>query len=123
MSYTISLAPSGDYIVVTVEGRLTAKIAAKYTAEAHRKAAETGVNCFLIDVRQAVNVETAVSNYDYAYREMPKLKLDPRARAALLAAPADHSHDFVETVIRNAGFDVRLFRDESAALRWLLKTS
>jgi hypothetical protein len=38
---------------------------------------------------------------------------------ALLVDPEDHSHDFVETVGRNAGLNVTLFRDRDAAKQYL----
>ena len=122
MQYTISVSESGQYIVITVQGRLTIQLATEYTLEAHRRAAELGLTRFLVDARNAVNVESTVTNYEYAYHDLTKQQLNPNAGVALLVAPADHSHDFIETVSRNAGFNVRLFRDEAQAVRWVLSS-
>ncbi len=82
---------------------------------------ELGLNCYLTDVTEARNEDTATSNYNYAYSEMPKVRGGERSksRVASLVHPADHSHDFVETVSRNAGIDVRLFTDLDKALKFL----
>jgi len=52
---------------------------------------------------------------------LPKQDLSTSARVALLVAPEDHSHDFVELVVRNAGYNVRLFRNEGQAKSWIEK--
>jgi hypothetical protein len=40
----------------------------------------------------------------------------------MLTSPNDKSHDFIETVLRNAGYDVKLFVNESEAITWLEET-
>lgn len=47
----------------------------------------------------------------------PELHRD--VRAAILVDATDRKHDFVETVSRNAGYNVRVFDDEEAAIAWL----
>ena len=42
------------------------------------------------------------------------------ARVATLVSPDDHSHDFMETVARNAHLDVKTFTDPDQARRFLL---
>jgi hypothetical protein len=42
-------------------------------------------------------------------------------RVAVLVRPEDHSHDFAETVTKNAGQDITIFRDREAAINHLLK--
>ena len=47
--------------------------------------------------------------------------IDRNARVAVLRSPGDHSHDFIETVSRNAGLHVKLFTDRAKALAHLLE--
>jgi len=47
------------------------------------------------------------------------LDLQKNARSAILTSRDDRSHDMVETFMRNAGYNVRIFTDESAAVAWL----
>jgi hypothetical protein len=44
-------------------------------------------------------------------------------RAAILVDPTDRSHDFVEVVSRNAGYNVRVFIEEERAIAWLEEAS
>jgi hypothetical protein len=82
---------------------------------------ELNILRYLYDLRNAPNIESVTSNYEFAYKEMPKSPLDANATVALLADPEDRSHDFVETVMRNAGFNVRLFSEKEEAVAWLEK--
>ena len=50
---------------------------------------------------------------------MKRLDLQRDVRSAILVDSGDHSHDFVETVTQNAGYVVRVFDDEAAAIAWL----
>lgn len=74
---------------------------------------------FLFDFRKAPNLESASQVYAFAYHDAQTLKVDRVARAAILVAPDDKSHDFSETVLRNAGYPASIFTDEDAAIRWL----
>jgi len=79
------------------------------------------IHRYLLDATDARNTESVMDGYDFAYRDMQVVDgIDPRARVALLVAPEDHSHDFIETTSKNAGFDVTLFRDAPSALHHLL---
>lgn len=119
MSYTVALSDNGRYIVCRVTVPITMEVARAFTLEMDRLSRATRVKRFLSDVREAPNVLDTIGNYDFAYSEMPGFNLQKDARAAILASPADRSHDFVETVSQNAGYRVRLFRDEAAAIAWL----
>jgi hypothetical protein len=50
---------------------------------------------------------------------MRRPEIDPSSRVAILVGTVDHSHDFVETVSKNAGQDVAPFTDPEAAGRHL----
>jgi hypothetical protein len=120
VSYSIGLSEDGSYLICRVTGPMTVETAREFTQKMDRVSRETGVNRFLSDVREAPNVSGTLENYRYAYKDMPELDLRRDVRAAILADPADHSHDFAETVVQNAGYNVRLFHDEEAAIAWLL---
>lgn len=121
MSYTIGLSQDGQYIVCRVKGRMTVDIARASAKEIDRLSRATKIKRFLNDVRDAPNVLGTLENYDYAYRDMRELDLQRDVRSAILADPADRSHDFVETVAQNAGYNVRVFYDEDTAIAWLKK--
>lgn len=116
MAFTITVSPDRAFLIVTVTGSLEAEEGLRFVAESRARAAELGVNRVLLDVTGAVNTDTTLNSYDFAYRHVP-LKPGPRGllRVAALALPDDHSHDFVVLASRNAGLNITLFRDRAAA--------
>jgi len=122
MSYTIKPSEDGKYIVLKHWGELTSALAMERNLEAHALGAELGITRYLVDGTESRNVDTVTKTYKFAYED---IKIPPginqNARIAMLVSPEDHSHDFVETVTRNAGQDVTLFRDREKAIDHLLK--
>lgn len=119
MAYTITPSEENQYLICRVSGEITVSSAEQVTMELDRVSRERRIKRFLYDVREAKNVMSNFQNYDYAYKEMSKMNLQRDVRSAILTEPDDHSHDFVETVMRNAGYSVRLFRDRDTAVAWL----
>jgi SpoIIAA-like len=119
MSYTVAPSENGVYLVCRVNGEITAEIARAFTEELDRQSRALNIKRFLNDVRNASNVLSTFENYNFAYHEMAQMKLQRDVRSAILVRPEDTSHDFVETVTQNAGYNVRVFRDEAAAIAWL----
>ena len=119
MGYTISVSEDGTYLRVQVNEPMTRKLAGRIGQEMNATGAEHNLKCYLYDLRNVPNVESPATNYFFAHEDMPALHLDKSVRSAILASPEDHSHDFAETVLLNAGYTVRLFRDEAAAIAWL----
>ena len=75
-----------------------------------------------MDLTEAKHVDTVTNTYKFAYEDMQFLPgINKNVRVAVLVSPDDHSHDFVETVARNAGQNVTLFREREAAIQYLLK--
>lgn len=122
MACTITPAPGGRYIIITVTGTINRQTAMQYNMEAHALGQQLGIDRFLMDVTEARNTDTVIDTYDFAYHDLseaPGLVLE--ARVAVLVSPGDHSHDFVEVVARNAGLNLTLFTDRDEAVQHLLK--
>lgn len=119
MAYTIGLSENERYIICRVSGPLTAQATAAYTKEVDRISRERHIKRFLFDMREAPSMLSILDNYDYANSAMPEMELQRDVRSAVLAAPTDDSHDFAEVVMQNAGYNMRVFHDESAAVAWL----
>lgn len=119
MTFTVEFAQDGRYVIIRMMGNITTARMRKATKAAHDKGVEAGINNFLFDMRNGRNVESVAANYQYAYHDMRNLDFSRSARAALLTAPDDRSHDFMETLCRNAGYNVRVFTDLTDAVAWL----
>lgn len=121
MKYQVSISKEGDYIKVEVLQPMTSELGRQSGIDAARLGNERIIKNFLFDVRKAPNVQSIVHDYYFVYEEMDALGFKSGSRSALLVSPNDKSHDFIETAFRNAGFNVRIFTDESSAISWLKK--
>jgi hypothetical protein len=75
---------------------------------------------FLVDLREAELTESVGQQYEFAYKRAEKAGLRRSWRIALLIAPTDESHDFLAIALQNAGYSLRCFDNESAAVDWLV---
>jgi hypothetical protein len=119
MKYELSLAASGKYVICQVFEPVTTEFALEFGKAAVDASHQHRVYRQLYDVRAVRNVASVHHNYDFAYKDMERLELDNTNRAAILVDPTDRSHDFVEIVSRNAGYNVRVFIDMHRAVAWL----
>ena len=93
----------------------------KQNLETHALGDELGISRYLVEATEAVNVDSTLENYSFAYTDMQTpTGINKAAIVALLVSPDDHSHDFIETVSRNAGLNVTIFRDRELAIHHLL---
>ena len=74
---------------------------------------------FLYNLRNSHNKETINANYIFANLDLKRLEPDLANKIAMLVSPNDKSHDFIETLLINAGFNVKLFTVEAEAIDWL----
>ena len=121
MEYTITPSADGNYVVLKIDGDFTAKQMMTCVIESHALGKQLGLRRYLVDVRQARNIDSALGNVNFAYKDMKQVEgVDTRARVAGLVSPGDHSHDFVATVSENAGMFLKLFTDFDEAVSYLL---
>lgn len=119
MSYTIELSGSKEFFRIRVEEAVTVELARQWSAELQEMGREQSIRRFLFDVRSSKNFSTVLENYQFAYRDSVELKLKKNVRSAILTAQGDKSHDFVELTMKNAGYNVKVFTEESSAVAWL----
>lgn len=119
MDYLIETSEDGKYLRIAIKANVTTEIAYKWTDELVELTRNTGIKKYLFDSRKAKNISNVSDNYRFSYDMVSKLKLDKSIREAILVSPGDHSHDFIETTKINAGYDAKIFTDESEAIKWL----
>ena len=119
LGFQLEIDKSRKFVRVIVEGDVTTESAREFTMAATEFGKKEGIELYLVDGRNSRNVLSTTDNYYYAYREMSTMPLNRTARTAILADKDDSSHDFVETVSQNAGYNVRVFKDEQQAVAWL----
>ncbi len=120
MACTITPVIEKQYIYMKVTGEVDRHSAMINNIQAHRIGKELGIKKYLVDLTEARNTESISDNYQFAYNDMQGTPdIDRSAMVAILVSPEDHSHDFVETVSRNAGLNITLFSDRQLAERHL----
>ncbi|MET0068682.1 MAG: hypothetical protein ABW096_01480 [Candidatus Thiodiazotropha sp.] len=98
---------------------MTSELGRRCGEDAVRLGERNGINCFLFDLRGSPNIQSTLPNYQFAYHDMKEFGFPKDSRSALLTDPDDRSHDFMETVFKNAGYSIRIFTDLEHALAWL----
>lgn len=120
MNYTITPSDSGDYIITKVHGEIDRTFGLHLAIESQAHGDKVNIRKFLIDVTESVNVDSVIDQYRFANSDLTESnELDHYSRIAVLVSPDDHSHDFIETVVRNVGINLRLFRNRQEALSFL----
>ncbi len=122
ISYKIFLSDDGKYIIAKHWGTLNSKLIMERTLEAHALGEKLDITRHLMDVTEATNTEPIIDTYKFAHKDVRRTPgINTGVRVAVLVRPDDHSHDFAETVAKNAGQDVTIFRDRDSAIAHLLK--
>jgi hypothetical protein len=114
----IKVSDSGKYIIVCVNEDMTRSLAESLGLGAMHLGNRKNINKYLYDLRNSRNKESVNANYIFANQDLKRLEPNPSNKIAMLTSPNDKSHDFIETVLRNAGYDVKLFVNESEAIAW-----
>jgi hypothetical protein len=120
MGYSIRISDDNSFILVSVDGIVDSGLALEYTVKSHQLGKEHGILNFLIDLVNARNKQSPVENYDFVISDLDESHfIDRRAKVAMLVSPGDDSHNFVETISRYSGYNVKIFRKLEDALEFL----
>lgn len=121
MTHDVSISEDGKYVVLKAKGIVSRLSVIQYFIEAHTFGTQSGLDRYLVDFTDCRNTDTVLRNYLLAYQDMQDPRINQAARTALLVSPHDRSHDFLETLLRNAGNNVTIFHDRELAIWHLVK--
>jgi len=119
MKYKVTVDTDEGFVRVTAYESITGNLERAFAEEAIAVAKQSGVVCYLVDVRGMPNIANPSDQYRLSYEDMRTFGLAKTSRIAILVGADDRSHNFIETVFRNAGYDCRLFVNEDDAQNWL----
>lgn len=119
MDYRVEVSPAGDYVILTMEGEITATNVEGMARSAIILADDVGTNRFLVDARLARNVDSPVANARFAHRIEYSWWPPKNSRTAIVTAIDDHTHDFVAEMCAETTAVVRMFTDMGEATRWI----
>ncbi|MFV1997635.1 MAG: hypothetical protein ACC641_06445 [Acidiferrobacterales bacterium] len=118
--YEIGSSPDETYVYARAfRHPYTAEIALTLAEELAHLGKKLGVLGCLIDIRGTTSVSSVVDKYKFAYEKATVADLPHHWRYAFLIDHGDDSPDFIETVMKNAGYILQIFEDESEAIDWL----
>ena len=121
MEYTITVSNDQKYIVIKIKGDINRHNAMPLNLEAYKIAKEQNIRKFFVDVTEARNTDDPIDSYEFAHKDMIQTAgIERGSRVAALVHPGDHSHDFMETVLHNAGGVFKLFHSIDQAMAFLL---
>ncbi|MBL1142681.1 MAG: hypothetical protein D8M62_11610 [Proteobacteria bacterium] len=119
MDYKIDSIKEKGFVLIKVYKSITADLEQSFAKEAVETAQRDDLLNYCADVRGIPNVASTLDNYSMAYENMASYGLKHESKIAILHSINDHSHNFIETVFRNAGYNCKLFTNESDAHDWL----
>jgi len=118
--YEIGSSPDETYVYARAfRTPYTAELALTVARELVPIGVELGVLGCLIDIRGTASVSSVIDKYEFAYEKATVAGLPHHWRYAFLIDHGDDSPDFIGTVMRNAGFMLKIFDDERQAIDWL----
>ena len=118
--YDIGSSPDETYVYARAfRIPYTAELALTVAGELAPIGKELSVLGCLIDIRGTASVSSVVDKYEFAYEKATVAGLPHHWRYAFLKDHGDDSPDFIQTVMSNAGFTLKVFEDERQAIDWL----
>jgi len=119
MEYDVKISEDETFVWQLPREDITVELACEMSADAIKLARSKNVHRFLSDVRGIRNISDPFKNYEFANKNVEQVGYRRYDKIAVLHDVDDHSHDFIETVSRNAGYSVRLFTKMQEAVDWL----
>jgi hypothetical protein len=121
MAYSVTVSDDKKYILLKVVGSISRQLSLQYNLEAHQLGRELGIDRFFLDFSECHNTDTVLRNYKYVYDDMKNPAINQEAHTVMIVGPNDHSHDFIESLFKDAGVDFTLFHERDLALWHLLQ--
>ncbi len=121
MEFKISISENGKYLIVDVFQAITGELEKNFLKESIEVIKAHNIKNIFVDVSTVQNIARITDNYKFAYDETKRLGHPRDVKIAVFVNPEDHSHDFMETLFKNAGYNCNIFQDKSSAIEWLNK--
>jgi hypothetical protein len=122
MDFELCLASDGGHAIMKNYADVTHASAVVRQRAMQAFSDEHKVTRFLIDTRGKQFVGGPLELYTFVRSTLPTEGYNRQWRVALVTSTEDSSHDFLETVSQNAGYQVMVFKSFTTAQDWLGRT-
>ena len=121
MDPRISIEKGENFVHSRVTAPISWDVLAEQISRAAEKGEQWGFHRYLVDFRDSEKQLGVLEDHDVAYRRTRECGLGPiGTKHALIVKPEEFDEfRFVETAFRNAGYDLKVFTEEDAALEWI----
>lgn len=119
MTYKITVSEDNLYLVCRITGAIDGDVARDFSVALDALGLERNIRCYLTDVRNAHNTLSYGENFHFVNQDMAAMGIRRGTRVATLIRRDDKVHQFLETLTHNAGYNMRIFHDETDAVAWL----
>ncbi len=117
-NYTVEFMPDYGIIKVQIKGEFDAQVLSMATTKLAEEISRHNCSQILMDHRDATSKLPFVDIY-----KRPEigasLGIQRSNRIAVIYSKGEEDYRFLETVARNQGFMVRIFKDFDEGIRWL----
>ncbi len=118
MSHQLVYSRDKDLIELTVEGTFTMERLKRIAPEVAKLSEESGCQRILNDMSTAT-IDISLGEVYASPQEMDNSGIRRTTRRALVVPSDFYQAGFLETVTRNRGHNLKVFRDRESALEWL----
>lgn len=120
MNPAISIKKGRDFVHSHTSGPLTWELLDELITKTADMAEKWGFNKHVVDLRAGEKKLSVLEDYQLATRNDRESGLKPDSRYAVIVKHKDIGEfHHVETFFRNAGYYLRIFTEENAALDWI----
>ena len=119
MDYEITRPANKDYLLIKVNRDISKPFAEEYTKAATELGNENCIFKLLVDVRSFSSSSSVMDKYSFAYESGKKIGLTHAWKVVVLRDEDKTDMQFLETVMRNAGYNYRVLTNEEEAIAWL----
>ena len=119
MDYEISIQKRKGYVHINVKQNFTKPMAEQFMTEATALGEQKGIHNLILDIRGVSSESSIADKYTFAHNGGKSIGLTRSWKTVLLADEETEDLKFMETAMRNSGFNYRLLVDEKKAIAWL----
>lgn len=118
-NYVVSIPDGTSWVHIEVHGSISADLLRMMLLESIDLAHRHHLCDFFYDGSDSENGVSILKQYQFVHQDLEEYGFDQRSKMAMLINAEDSSRDFIETVLRNEGYNFRLFTDRTEATSWL----
>jgi hypothetical protein len=117
--FKTSVSKNGKYVRIDVYKPVTSELEKTFFHDCVKIMKRHNIINVLVNVSGVPNIAGELNDYTLAYRETKRVDYPSNGKIAVLVDPSDSSHDFIEIVFNNAGYNCTFFDEEGDAIKWL----